>query len=130
MLEDDMATDLKALAREYVEEHPYDPYEVERLMARPTGKVTYWTEMTESLLHDKAYTVPVLSECGITILDDETGPVSGMFTRYIKVRDEEAPDELEGKTVDLTFQSYTEDHYEEGHPPLIKHRISSREARR
>lgn len=97
-------------------------------MSRPTGKVTYWTEMSQSLLNEKVFMIPVLSECGITIVDD-TGPVSGHGTRYIKVRDEEAPDKFEGKTLDLEFERYLEDHTEAGHDQLVKHRISKRMAR-
>jgi hypothetical protein len=97
-------------------------------MTRPTGKVTYWTELSQYLLDDKARMIPILSECAITIVDDENGPV-GQGTRYVKVRDEEAPDELEGKTVDLTFRAYTEEHYEAGHDPLTRYQIMTREAR-
>lgn len=98
-------------------------------MSRPTGKVTYWTEMSQRLLDEKVFLIPVLSECGITVVDD-TGPVgSHGISRYIKVRDEEAPDKFEGRTVNLEFESFTEPHYEEGHDPLVKHRVSKRMAR-
>lgn len=98
-------------------------------MARPTGKVTYWIELSQALLNEKVFTIPVLSECGITIVDD-TGPVGyHARTRYVKVRDEEAPDKFEGKTVDLDFEQYHVDHYEAGHDPLVKHRVSKRMAR-
>lgn len=98
-------------------------------MSRPTGKVTYWTEMSQHLLDEKVFLIPVLSECGITIVDD-TGPVSAQgISRYIKVRDEEAPDKFEGKTVDLEFSQWVVDHTEAGHDPLVKYLVTSRKAR-
>jgi hypothetical protein len=98
-------------------------------MTRPTGKVTYWTEMSQTLYKERLFMIPILSECGITVVDD-SGPVGPDGTVYLKVRDEEAPDELEGRTVDLEFQAYTEPHYEEGHDPLVKHRILTKEVRK
>lgn len=97
----------------------------------------YWIEIS-NYLAEEDYFGPAFDRVGVAFL--ERGPVT-VNTTYFKVRDPVAPEELQDKTVDLTFgrtltNLLTDDQMDElpdeeirAWEPEYKHEIIERRAR-
>lgn len=98
------------------------------VMKKVPGAV-YWAEFSDVLLDEpELYLHHALASVGIEII--EYGPVLE-HSQFVKVHDETADDELNGRTVELTFESWHEPHYDKelGGIGSIKFRIKERRVR-